>query len=151
MAQWCRGSSGGDGCGGDPAQRGDRPIRWWSGFSNVVQRTAAAFGVAVFTAIVTLQRAQQMAGRVALVPADTPTPNLGPTAPPVAGLYATYQHAQLQVFAGAVSDPSNTGLVTNGSTQHRLALPATTPGNGSLAGQPDGLAAVGDDPSVRDT
>ncbi|PZS23950.1 MAG: hypothetical protein DLM60_01450 [Pseudonocardiales bacterium] len=76
-----------------------------------MQRTAAAFGVAVFTAIVTLQRAQQMAGRVALVPADTPTPNLGPTAPPVAGLYATYQHAQLQVFAGAVSDPSNTGLV----------------------------------------
>ncbi len=175
-----------------------------SAFNNVVQRTAAAFGVAVFTAIVTLQRAQQMAGRVALLPAGTPTPSLGPTAPPGAGLYATYQQAELQVFAGAVSDlflimaglcavgvlgalflrsgpaapasiappqpapapavfvgadPGQNGLVNNGTMkagaiEHRLALPATTPGTGSPAGQPDGLAdglaAVGEDPGVRD-
>ncbi|MGH3781283.1 MAG: DHA2 family efflux MFS transporter permease subunit [Pseudonocardiaceae bacterium] len=172
-----------------------------SAFNNVVQRTAAAFGVAVFTAIVTVTQAQQMAGRVALLPAGTPTPSLGPTAPPGAGLYATYQHAQLQVFAGAVSDlflimaglcvvgalgglllrsgpavpagfappqpalapavsagsdPSHNGLLNNGvmkagPIERRLALPATTPGNGSPAGQPDGLAAVGEDPGVRDS
>jgi EmrB/QacA subfamily drug resistance transporter len=76
-----------------------------SAFNNVVQRTAAALGVAVFTAILTLQQAQLMAGRAALLPANTPTPHLGPPrTPDWLGLYATYRQAELQVFGGAVSD-----------------------------------------------
>jgi len=73
-----------------------------SAFNNVVQRVSGAFGLAVLTAILTTQQAQQMAGRAALMPANTPVPNLGPTAPPVAGLYATYWLALLQVFVGAI-------------------------------------------------
>jgi EmrB/QacA subfamily drug resistance transporter len=75
-----------------------------SAFNNVVQRVSGAFGLAVLTAILTTQQAQQMAGRAALMPANTPTPDLGPTAPPGAGLYATYQVTQLQVFVGAIDD-----------------------------------------------
>jgi MFS family permease len=75
-----------------------------SAFNNVVQRVSGAFGLAVLTAILTTQQAQQMAGRAALMPANTPVPNLGPTAPPVAGLYATYRMTQLQVFVGAIDD-----------------------------------------------
>jgi len=47
---------------------------------------------------------QQMAGRAALMPVNTPTPNFGPTAPPGTGLYATYQLTRLQVFVGAIDD-----------------------------------------------
>ena len=75
-----------------------------SAFNNVVQRVSGAFGLAVLTAILTTQQAQQMAGRAALMPANTPAPDLGPTAPPGAGLYATYQVTQLQVFVGAIDD-----------------------------------------------
>ncbi|MGH3865903.1 MAG: DHA2 family efflux MFS transporter permease subunit [Pseudonocardiaceae bacterium] len=76
-----------------------------SALNNVVQRTAAALGVAVFTAIVTLQRAQLMAGRAALLPVNTPTPHLGPAGTPDwLGLYATYHQADLQVFAGAIAN-----------------------------------------------
>jgi EmrB/QacA subfamily drug resistance transporter len=76
-----------------------------SAFNNVVQRTAAALGVAVFTAILTLQQAQLMAGRSALLPANTPVPHVGP--PGTAdwtGLYATYHQMELRVFAGGVSN-----------------------------------------------
>ena len=58
----------------------------------------------MLTAILTTQQAQQMAGRAALMPANTPTPNFGPTAPPGAGLYAAYQLTRLQVFVGAIDD-----------------------------------------------
>lgn len=76
-----------------------------SAFNNVVQRTAAALGVAVFTAILTLQQAQLMAGRAALLPANTSTPHLGPPGTPDwPGRYTTYHQAELQVFGGAVSD-----------------------------------------------
>ncbi len=75
-----------------------------SALNNVVQRTAGAFGIAVFTAIFTIQQGQLMAGRAALVPANTATPDLGPTAPPNAGLYATYQQTELQVLAGAITN-----------------------------------------------
>ena len=40
-----------------------------------------ALGLAVLTAILTTQQAQQMAGRAALLPADTPTPHLGARPP----------------------------------------------------------------------
>ncbi|MBA2471182.1 MAG: hypothetical protein H0V41_02675 [Pseudonocardiales bacterium] len=75
-----------------------------SAFNNVVQRTAGAFGVAVCTAILTTQQAQLMAGRAALMPASTPTPDLGPAAPPGADLYATYQQADLRAFVGAIDN-----------------------------------------------
>jgi EmrB/QacA subfamily drug resistance transporter len=76
-----------------------------SAFNNVVQRTAAALGVAVFTAILVLQQAQLMGGRLALLPANTPTPHLGPPGTPDwTGLYATYHHTELQVFVAAISN-----------------------------------------------
>jgi hypothetical protein len=76
-----------------------------SAFNNVVQRTAAALGVAVFTAILVLQQAQLMGGRLALLPANTPTPNIGPPGTPDwTGLYATYHHTELQVFVAAISN-----------------------------------------------
>ena len=76
-----------------------------SAFNNVVQRTAAALGVAVFTAILTFQQAQLMAGRAALLPVNTPVPHVGPPGTPDwTGLYATYHQAELRVFAGGVSN-----------------------------------------------
>jgi hypothetical protein len=76
-----------------------------SAFNNVVQRVAGALGLAVLTTILTTQQAEQMAGRAALLPADTTTPHLGgPAAPDWLGAYATYQMTQLQVFVGAIDD-----------------------------------------------
>ena len=75
-----------------------------SAFNNVVQRTSGAFGVAVCTAILTTQQAQLMAGRAALMPATTPLPNLGPSSPPGADLYATYHQADLRAFVGAIDN-----------------------------------------------
>ena len=76
-----------------------------SAFNNVTQRVSGALGLAVLTAILTMQRAQQMAGRAALLPADTPTPHLGPPGTPDwVGMYATYQQTQLHVFVAAIDD-----------------------------------------------
>ena len=75
-----------------------------SAFNNVAQRTAAALGVAVLTAIFTTQSAEQMAGRAALLPATTTTPPLGPNVPEWLSIYATYHQTQLRVFAGALDD-----------------------------------------------
>ncbi len=75
-----------------------------SAFNNVVQRVAGAIGLAMLTAVFTTQQAQQMAGRAALVPADTVTPDLGPSVPAWMGQYATYQQAELQVFVGAMNN-----------------------------------------------
>jgi MFS family permease len=75
-----------------------------SAFNNVVQRVSGALGIAVLTAIFTIQRAQQMDGRAALLPSNTAVPHLGPTAPDLAGLYATYRTTDLQVFAAAMDD-----------------------------------------------
>ncbi|MGB7795603.1 MAG: MFS transporter [Pseudonocardiaceae bacterium] len=76
-----------------------------SAFNNVTQRVSGALGLAVLTAILTTQRAQQMAGRAALLPADTPTPHLGPPGTPDwLGTYATYRQTQLQVFVAAIDD-----------------------------------------------
>ncbi|HEV7829134.1 MAG TPA: DHA2 family efflux MFS transporter permease subunit [Pseudonocardiaceae bacterium] len=76
-----------------------------SAFNNVAQRTSAALGLAVLTAIFTTQSAQQMSGRAALLPEGTATPHLGPPGTPDwLGLYATYRQTQLQVFVGALDD-----------------------------------------------
>ncbi len=75
-----------------------------SAFSNVVQRVSGALGLAVLTAIFTLQQAQQMDGRAALLPANTPTPQLGPNAPSWLGQYAIYHQTELQVFVAAMDD-----------------------------------------------
>jgi EmrB/QacA subfamily drug resistance transporter len=76
-----------------------------SAISNVVQRAAAAFAVAGFTAILTVQQAQMMAGRSALLPATTPTPHIGPPGTPDwLGLYAVYHQTRQQVFVGAIGN-----------------------------------------------
>jgi EmrB/QacA subfamily drug resistance transporter len=76
-----------------------------SAFNNVVQRTAAALGVAVFTAILTRQQTELMAGRAALLPQNTPVPHLGPPGTPDwTGLYALYHQTELRVFVGAISN-----------------------------------------------
>jgi EmrB/QacA subfamily drug resistance transporter len=76
-----------------------------SAFNNVVQRVSGALGLAVLTAILTTQQAQQMGGRAALVPSNTVTPHLGdPQVPDWLGVYATYRQTQLQVFVGAIDD-----------------------------------------------
>jgi EmrB/QacA subfamily drug resistance transporter len=75
-----------------------------SAFNNVIQRTAGALGVAVFTAGVTVQRAQLMAGRAALLPDNTPVPQLGADTPHWLGVYAVYQQTDLQVYADAIGN-----------------------------------------------
>lgn len=75
-----------------------------SAFTNVIQRTAGALGVAIFTAIVITQRAQLMAGRGALLPDDTPIPQLGADAPHWVNVYAIYQQIDLQVYADAIDN-----------------------------------------------
>ncbi|MBV8542118.1 MAG: multidrug efflux MFS transporter [Pseudonocardiales bacterium] len=75
-----------------------------SAFNNITQRVSASFGIAVFTTFTTSQTAQQMAGRAALLHANTPFPNLGPTAPSGAGLYAVYKMTMNQATIGAMDD-----------------------------------------------
>lgn len=75
-----------------------------SAFNNVIQRTAGALGVAVFTAIVTVQRSQLMAGRAALLPDNTPIPHLAADAPRWLDVYAVYQRTDLQVYADAIDN-----------------------------------------------
>ena len=72
-----------------------------SAFNNVVQRTTAALGLAILTAMVTGQRAQQIEDRTALVPAGTPMPPLGD---PTGSMLAVYQQTELQVFVSAIND-----------------------------------------------
>ncbi|HYZ38492.1 MAG TPA: DHA2 family efflux MFS transporter permease subunit, partial [Pseudonocardiaceae bacterium] len=76
-----------------------------SAFNNVAQRTSAALGLAVLTAIFTKQSAEQMAGRAALLPSDTAIPHLGgPSTPDWLGVWAVYHHTQMLVFVGALDD-----------------------------------------------
>ncbi len=74
-----------------------------SAFNNVVQRSSAALGLAVLTALMTSQRAQMLTDRTALIGSDTPMPNLlpGPSGKEVA-MYAIYQQTQTQVFVAAL-------------------------------------------------
>jgi EmrB/QacA subfamily drug resistance transporter len=93
-------------------------------FNNVVRNVSGAFGIAVLTAILTIQQAQQYAGRAALVPkkapvplphADapplpmyphpSPIPRLGPPGTPAwLSVWAPYQQTRLLVFVGALDD-----------------------------------------------
>ena len=74
-------------------------------FNNVVQRTTAALGLAVLTAMVTDQRTQQLEDRTALIPPGAPIPQLGPGVDGrLAGLYTIYQQTQTQVFVTAIND-----------------------------------------------
>jgi len=76
-----------------------------SAFNNVVQRVSGALGLAVLTAILVKQQAEQTAGRAALMPSDVATPHLGPPGTPDwLGDYATYRMTQLQVFVGTIGD-----------------------------------------------
>jgi EmrB/QacA subfamily drug resistance transporter len=74
-----------------------------SAFNNVVQRSAAALGLAVLTALMTTQRAQMVGDRTSLIGSDTPMPSLipGPNSQMV-GMYATYTETQNQVFVAAL-------------------------------------------------
>jgi hypothetical protein len=60
--------------------------------------------LAVLTTIFTTQQAQQMAGRAALLPADTATPDVSPTVPAWTNQYATYRQTELHVFVGAMDN-----------------------------------------------
>jgi EmrB/QacA subfamily drug resistance transporter len=76
-----------------------------SAVNTVIQRVSGALGLAVLTAIFTTQRAQQLAGRAALLPTNTAIPHIGgPDVPDWVGAYATYQLTQLQVFVAAMDD-----------------------------------------------
>ena len=68
-----------------------------SAFNNVVQRVSGALGLAVLTAILTTQQAQQMAGRAALMPANTPTPRPRSDRSPGAG---SVRHLPADAVAG---------------------------------------------------
>jgi EmrB/QacA subfamily drug resistance transporter len=74
-----------------------------SAFNNVVQRTSAALGLAVLTAMVDRSQAQLEANRASLMDSGIGIPSLGagPNAD-LAGMYATYQQLQLQVFVQAM-------------------------------------------------
>jgi len=74
-----------------------------SAFNNVVQRTSAALGLAVLTAMVARSQAQFSADWSALMSSDTTIPVLGsgPTSS-LAGMYATYTQLQTQVFIEAM-------------------------------------------------
>jgi EmrB/QacA subfamily drug resistance transporter len=78
-----------------------------SAFNNVVQRTTAALGLAVLTAVLTSQQAQLLADRTGLVPADAAAhlPQLGGgAAAGFAGSYALYQQTSTQVFVSALDE-----------------------------------------------
>jgi EmrB/QacA subfamily drug resistance transporter len=76
-----------------------------SAFNNVVQRTTAALGLAILTAMVTGQQAQQIEDRTALIPSTTPMPQLGPASDGgLSGLLAVYEQTQTQVFVSAIND-----------------------------------------------
>ncbi|MCE0765311.1 DHA2 family efflux MFS transporter permease subunit [Pseudonocardia kujensis] len=76
-----------------------------SAFNNVVQRTAAALGLAVLTAVVTATQAQMLSDRSALVGPGTPVPALGPgQAGHTLGLYLTYRQTANQSFVEALDN-----------------------------------------------
>lgn len=75
-----------------------------SAFNNVIQRAAGGLGVAVFTAVVTVQQAQLMTGRAALLSENTPIPHLGAGTPRWVDVYAVYQQTDLGVYADAIDN-----------------------------------------------
>jgi len=92
-----------------------------SAFNNVVQRSVAALGLAVLTAMLTSQRAQLMADRSARLRPDQALPLISAADPTggsaggsaLLGHYALYQATSARVFVTAVD---NLYLVTSGLT-----------------------------------
>ena len=76
-----------------------------SALNNISQRVSSAFGVAVFTAILTVLQAQLLGGRSALLPSTTPIPHIGPPGTPGwLSLYALYHQTTQQVFVRAMDN-----------------------------------------------
>ena len=76
-----------------------------SAFNNVVQRSAAALGLAVLTAMLTRQRAQLMTDRATTLRLDRPLPRVGPpSTPAMVSHYALYQQTVARVFVAAVDN-----------------------------------------------
>ncbi|HYZ36235.1 MAG TPA: DHA2 family efflux MFS transporter permease subunit [Pseudonocardiaceae bacterium] len=125
-----------------------------SALNNVVQRVSGAIGLAVLTAILTNQRAEQLAGRAALVPATTPTPHIGDASvPDWLSIYALYQQTQQLAFVRSIDDLFliATGLSTLAALGALLlrsgpSVPSTAAGPRPLAQQtappPEGKAAA---------
>ncbi|MGH3719981.1 MAG: DHA2 family efflux MFS transporter permease subunit [Pseudonocardiaceae bacterium] len=128
-----------------------------SALNNVAQRVSGAFGVAVFTAILTVQQAQLMAGRSALLPSTTPAPHLGPQqTPPWVGLYAFYHQTDLRVLVASID---NLFLLVTGifalTALGSLLLksrpaPAAPPGRSPPAAQAPSRAPADVSPAERD-
>ncbi len=76
-----------------------------SAFNNVVQRTTAALGLAILTAILSSQQAQLLGDRTALITTGTQLPQLGSRGDggPI-GTLAVYQQMQTQVFVSGLND-----------------------------------------------
>jgi EmrB/QacA subfamily drug resistance transporter len=76
-----------------------------SAFNNVVQRTSAALGLAVLSAFLTDQQAQQISDRSALVTSAAPVPSVG-TGPAgeTIGTVLAYQQTQTLAFVSALDD-----------------------------------------------
>jgi EmrB/QacA subfamily drug resistance transporter len=74
-----------------------------SAFNNVVQRSSAALGLAVLTAVVTRTQAQMGDDRAGLMATGTAIPPMGSgRTGEMMGMYAVYQQTQLQVFVEAM-------------------------------------------------
>jgi EmrB/QacA subfamily drug resistance transporter len=83
-----------------------------SAYNNVVRNVAGALGVAMFTAILTIQQAQMLTGRSALLPANTSIPHLGPPGTPDwLSTYFLYRQTNLQVFVDAIDNVFLIGCV----------------------------------------
>jgi EmrB/QacA subfamily drug resistance transporter len=112
-----------------------------SAFNNVVQRISAALGLALLTALLTRQQAQQLADRSALLPPDVVPPH-PPGTSPIVGLYGLYQELTRQVFVAGVDDLF---VVTAGLTVVGVAL--ALPLRSTLSGR-TGRNAVPRQPAV---
>jgi predicted MFS family arabinose efflux permease len=117
-----------------------------SALNNVARQVAGAMGLAVLTALATVQQTQAIADRAALQPAGTThLPVLAPAGadganvngPDILGMYALVQRTQLDTLASSYSDVFLvTALIT--LLGMLLALPLRSgPAHGSAAAPPE--------------
>jgi EmrB/QacA subfamily drug resistance transporter len=112
-----------------------------SALNNVARQVAGAMGLAILTALATVQQAQGIADRTALLPADASgLPVLGPIGADevnLSGMYAVMQRIQLETLASSYSDVFVvTALVT--LLGMLLAIPLrTAPAHGPSAAPPE--------------
>ncbi|MDT7568079.1 MAG: hypothetical protein QOG76_6703 [Pseudonocardiales bacterium] len=114
-----------------------------SAFNNVVQRISAALGLALLTALLTRQQAQQLADRSALLPPDVVPPH-PPGTSPIVGLYGLYQELTRQAFVAGVDDLF---VVTAGLTVVGVAL--ALPLRSTLSGRTGWTGRTGRDAVPR--